>query len=408
MTAEAFFSRADTTALLEKARVAASMPVAVHVHNDESDGALVASCGGRAACRLAGSTDAGRAACAESRNGPARQAFHRNRAVPFVCHLGLSCVAAPFTKVPGERCSVTFGPFCPSEAPDGLADVVADGLREIGVDETPDLSDIARVSADGVPILVDWTVERLNALWDEAGADAGPVAATESEEPEPAPQQRAIKSRARVPGPAPVIVVALAAGDRDTARWFLRNALDEAAALPEGGAHARAVSVVSQVLEAARQARLPTDKTWARFEELAAAGREGSDVAKLSRRCMRVMTTLRYTKDNRSAARIAAVFNEVLEGYGDGIRLEDAAAKAGADPTAITHLLQRRFNLSFSELLGKVRVERAKQYLRESQFTVGEIARRVGISDISNFGRVFRRFEGISPAHYRDRFRRAA
>jgi AraC-like DNA-binding protein len=408
VTAEAFFNRDDARALLEQARVAASMPVAVHVHDDRSDGALVAGCGGCTACRLAGSTDAGRAACAESRNGPARQAFHRNRAVPFVCHLGLSCVAAPFSKSSGQRCSVTFGPFCPSEAPDGLAGVVAEGLDEIGLDETPDLSDIARVSADGVPILVDWTVERLNALWDETGADRDATALSESDEPEPAPQPRTMKSRARVPGPAPVIVVALAAGDRDTARSFLRNALDEAAALPEGGAHARAISVVSQVLEAAGQARLPTDRAWVRFEELAAAGRESGDVAKLSRRCMRVMTTLRYTKDNRSSARIAAVFNDVLEGYGDGILLEDAAAKAGADPTAITHLLQRRFNLSFSELVGKVRVERAKQYLRESQFTVGEIARRVGISDISNFGRVFRRFEGVSPAHYRERFRRAA
>jgi len=69
---------------------------------------------------------------------------------------------------------------------------------------------------------------------------------------------------------------------------------------------------------------------------------------------------------------------------------------------------QRRFGLRFSELAGKGRIERAKKALRDTQLTVGEIARRVGIADVSNFGRLFRRFEGHSPQAYRDTFRKAA
>jgi AraC-like DNA-binding protein len=407
VTPDSFFQREDIRALVDQARVATSMPVAVHGHDEDGEQSRIAGAGSCEACRLAASTEDGAAACNASRETAAAQALNRRRPVPFVCHLGLSCVAAPLIHEPNADCAITFGPFCPSEAPDGLDAVVTAGLHAIGVDAPPPLDDVARVSADGVPILVEWTTDRLNAIWQESVIDSVPTANSAIVESAPVPPSPQ-KSRARVSGPAPIIVLALASGDGASARWFLRNALEEAAALPGGSAQARAISLVSQVLEAADHARLPTQKAWDTMNQLMDVRRSATDVADLLRSCMRVFNFVSGQFEGHTADRVSVIFREVADHFEDGIPLEHVALKAGTDPTAITHLLQRRFDLNYSELVGKMRVERSKQRLRDSQLSIGEIARRVGVSDASNFGRLFRKFEGISPLHYRDKFRNAA
>ncbi len=407
MTTGADFDRPEIAALIEQARIASSMPVAVHRHSETGEDSRVAGSGSCTVCHRATSTPDGAAACRDSRGNAARQALNRNRPVAFTCHLGLSCVAAPLVNDANERCAITFGPFCPAEAPEGLDTVVSEGLRALEIDDTPTLNDIARVSADGVPILVDWTVDRLRTVLQQRTSDTLPVECNDNAEPTPI-SARPVKSRARASGPASIIVVALASGDRASARWFVRNALEEAASMPGGGVQARTVSLTSHVLEAADHARLPTEEAWSSMNALVEISRQTTDIATLSRACMRVLGAVLKQFDERSGARIAVIFREVADRFGDGILLDDVAAKTGTDPTAITHLLQRRFELNFSELVGKVRIERAKRLLRESQLSISEIATRVGVSDASNFGRLFRKFEGISPLHYRERFRRAA
>jgi len=66
--------------------------------------------------------------------------------------------------------------------------------------------------------------------------------------------------------------------------------------------------------------------------------------------------------------------------------------------------LRRKFGMSFSEYVNRLRIDRAKDLLRRTQLNATQIAQRLGISDQSNFGKLFKRFEGITPLEYRERF----
>ena len=84
--------------------------------------------------------------------------------------------------------------------------------------------------------------------------------------------------------------------------------------------------------------------------------------------------------------------------------MKDVATKLGQTPSAITHRLQRKFGMSFSEYFGRMRVEQAKELLRRTRLSVLEIATRVGVNDPSNLGKLFRKFENVSPIAYRQRY----
>ncbi len=71
-----------------------------------------------------------------------------------------------------------------------------------------------------------------------------------------------------------------------------------------------------------------------------------------------------------------------------------------------TRTLKRRLaehGASFSEVRDEVRRQRALLLLADRRVGLGEIADRLGYSDLANFTRAFRRWTGQTPAAYRDR-----
>ena len=90
----------------------------------------------------------------------------------------------------------------------------------------------------------------------------------------------------------------------------------------------------------------------------------------------------------------------------EGITLDEVAAIMNCAPSTITKRLQRNFDMSWSEYIGRLRIEKAKDLLRRTKLTHTTIAKRIGIPDQSNFAKVFRKFEGLSPSEYRENYRK--
>lgn len=76
----------------------------------------------------------------------------------------------------------------------------------------------------------------------------------------------------------------------------------------------------------------------------------------------------------------------------------------------ICHLSESRFSHLFSEITGtspknylvRVRIEKAKEMLMNTDLSVGRISEAVGLHDQNYFSRVFKRFTNMSPTEYRE------
>lgn len=417
MKPAAFFRTPEVQRLLERASRAAGAPLAIHYVERGEEGVRVTGYGSCQACEYVSGLPNGKQSCRASRVSTSVLSLRRDKPIPFLCHMGFACVSMPALPGTGLGFTMTFGPYCPSEAPQSLESDALWGLAELGYNPEEglpvSLSDIHLAPADSVPAVAEWTAESLKALWLETG-DPEPSRIVDVEE-EDIPTASARRSGRRSNGDGPDegarLAAALAVGDHPRVRKLLDLALSETEATGRQRMairRLRTVAIVSGALESVQRAGLSVASCWERFpaflDEIHNAKSHEALIAAATKLLGGIRRRTNGTSNDSDG--LETLSRLVMAHLTDGITLKRVAAELGQHPTAITHRLQRKFGMSFSEYVGQMRVTMAKDLLRCTRLGTGEIARRVGIRDSSNFGKLFRKFEGMSPQEYRRRFGR--
>lgn len=88
--------------------------------------------------------------------------------------------------------------------------------------------------------------------------------------------------------------------------------------------------------------------------------------------------------------------------YAEEISLESVAAAVNLSSTYFSKLFSEEMGCRFTAYLNRLRVERAKLLLRDTDIPLVDIAGMVGYEDQSYFTKVFRKVTGLSPGRYRE------
>jgi len=81
--------------------------------------------------------------------------------------------------------------------------------------------------------------------------------------------------------------------------------------------------------------------------------------------------------------------------------LAEMAARCGLGRTQFAKLIRRATGDTPMEHLQRLRIERAKELLRDPRFGITSVAMECGFSTSQHFARVFRRFAGMTPGDFR-------
>ena len=100
---------------------------------------------------------------------------------------------------------------------------------------------------------------------------------------------------------------------------------------------------------------------------------------------------------------LAEVFTVIDRHLGEPLSLRDVARELGMTPGHLTTVVRRRTGRTVQEWIIERRMAEARSLLADTDMPVGEIARRIGISDPGYFSRLFRRTHGASPRQWRGR-----
>ena len=84
------------------------------------------------------------------------------------------------------------------------------------------------------------------------------------------------------------------------------------------------------------------------------------------------------------------------------LSLNDVADHVYVSQWHLSKLLNRETGQSFFDLLGSLRISKAKELLENPSMRIHEVAEATGFSDVAHFSRSFKRFAGCTPGEYRN------
>ena len=83
------------------------------------------------------------------------------------------------------------------------------------------------------------------------------------------------------------------------------------------------------------------------------------------------------------------------------ITLEEVSGIVGFNPTYFSTLFKKESGNNFVNYLSEIRMNRAKELLRETNLTIAVICEQVGYSDLKNFTKSFTKSVGLKPNEFR-------
>lgn len=87
--------------------------------------------------------------------------------------------------------------------------------------------------------------------------------------------------------------------------------------------------------------------------------------------------------------------------YAENISLDSIAEDVGLSGKYFSRIFKREMGIDFSKYLTDYRMKKAAQKLLETDRSIAEICREVGIPDSAYFGSVFKKYYGMTPGQWR-------
>lgn len=79
----------------------------------------------------------------------------------------------------------------------------------------------------------------------------------------------------------------------------------------------------------------------------------------------------------------------------------DLARELEVSEARISNIINRAFDMNFSNFINSYRISEAKDLLKDKKLAVNDIAKLAGFNSIASFNRVFKDIEGVTPTQFR-------
>lgn len=110
------------------------------------------------------------------------------------------------------------------------------------------------------------------------------------------------------------------------------------------------------------------------------------------------------TKKQEKQTSIIGMAQEYIDTYYEkDISLDNVSKHLNISPYYFSKLFKDKTGENFIEYLTRVRIESAKQLIRDSNASMKEICSRSGFQDPNYFSRIFKRYVGLTPTEFKER-----
>lgn len=114
-----------------------------------------------------------------------------------------------------------------------------------------------------------------------------------------------------------------------------------------------------------------------------------------------ILEAVRKQNEEETSRPIRQAKQYILNHYTEPITLEMVAERARFSSSYFSNLFKRETGTGFNEYVTKLRIERAKELLKNTGKNVKDVCTEVGYSDLKHFTAVFRKYTGLKPGEFR-------
>jgi len=112
------------------------------------------------------------------------------------------------------------------------------------------------------------------------------------------------------------------------------------------------------------------------------------------------MCGMKINEFYQSKQLISQIKMYLLDNYNRDINLEDAAATVNLSPNYFSSLFKQEFGVNFTDYITKIRMDKAKELMKENSYALKEISFLVGYKNPNYFSRVFKKHHNQSPKQF--------
>lgn len=98
---------------------------------------------------------------------------------------------------------------------------------------------------------------------------------------------------------------------------------------------------------------------------------------------------------------MAQIKTFIQEHYEETVSLEDAASRMDLSPNYFSNLFKQQLGVTFTDYVATIRMDKAKELIKENIYTLKEISYKVGYNNPNYFSRVFKKHHNLSPKQYK-------
>jgi len=91
----------------------------------------------------------------------------------------------------------------------------------------------------------------------------------------------------------------------------------------------------------------------------------------------------------------------IKDNYMDKISLDDVAGYIGISKYYLSFLFKKDKDINFSTYINKLRIEKAKELLKQPQMTINQVYNEVGFNDQQYFSKTFKKYVGMTVTEFR-------
>jgi two-component system response regulator YesN len=138
---------------------------------------------------------------------------------------------------------------------------------------------------------------------------------------------------------------------------------------------------------------------------------DGTDFEKLCFLTTKAMerfidTVYQNRRHEKTSEHLGKAIDYILRHYAGDLTLSKVADAVFVSEYYLSHLFRKEMNITFSDYICRVRIDRAKELLKkEPPVQIREISEKVGFNDANYFAKIFKKLAGVTPREYQGFFR---